>query len=119
MWYTLMSDSGKYVEAEWGWSGTLPVPADYDGDGTDDIAIYQPSSGFWLILYDVETGAQHLQQFGTFQTRPVPGDYDGDGTDDIVVYHRQTGLWSFLNSTEGYKTKSFGWNVVFPPWFRD
>jgi len=29
--------------------GDLPVPEDYDGDGTVDPAIYRPSTGLWAI----------------------------------------------------------------------
>ncbi|MCB0360517.1 MAG: VCBS repeat-containing protein, partial [Bdellovibrionales bacterium] len=40
----------------WGWAenGAIPVPADYDGDGRTDIALYGPTTGRWHLLLSRE-----------------------------------------------------------------
>ena len=38
------------VSVSWGLSTDVPAPADYDGDGKTDPAIFRPSTGLWAIL---------------------------------------------------------------------
>ena len=46
VWYLLESTSGlKYVQ--FGISSDLPTPADYDGDGKTDVAVFRPSENVW------------------------------------------------------------------------
>ena len=33
-----------------GWSQVDPVPADYDGDGAADVAVYHEAGGTWYLL---------------------------------------------------------------------
>ncbi len=60
--------------------------ADFDGDGTADIAIFRPNTGLWAIR-----GGDRVY-FGSGTDKPVPDDYDGDGTDEIAVYRYYNGL---------------------------
>jgi hypothetical protein len=39
-----------FTAQPWGIHGDVLVPADYDGDGKADIAIWRRSTGTWWIL---------------------------------------------------------------------
>ena len=59
----------------------VPVPADYDGDGRTDAAIYQPDTGDWLV-HGTPTPMANL---GVGIGQPGPADHDGDGDDDPAL----------------------------------
>ena len=61
------------------------VPADYDGDGTTDFAVFR--DGTWYVR------GMASVQFGQRGDIPVPGDYNGDGKADFAVFRPATGTW--------------------------
>ena len=73
--------------------GDLPVPADYQGIGRTDLALYRPSTGQSLI--QLNSGAIATYQFGTPTQGdiPVPADYDGSGRIDLAVFRSATDQW--------------------------
>ena len=97
------SDGGQTIA---GWGRVLadvPVPADYNGDGKADLAVYR--DGRWFILRSSD-GVQTTVGWALPQDKPMPGDYDRDGKSDQVVY--RDGVWFIIRSSDGMQT-SVGW----------
>ncbi|WP_405891511.1 matrixin family metalloprotease [Streptomyces sp. NBC_00133] len=63
----------------------VPVPGDYDGDGTLDTAFWVTPGGNWFIQPH-SGGQQRVVQFGQDGDIPVPSDFDHDGKADLAVW---------------------------------
>lgn len=105
IWYVLQSNLGYGFGyfARWGLPGDQPVPADYDGNGKADIAIFRPSTGLWAILpslnqQGVVANQQIGVQWGSSGDIPQPADYDGDLKADQAVYRNFLNIWYIRNS---------------------
>jgi len=85
--------------------GGVPVPADYDGDGRQDAAVFIQRSGVWLIKQSSDNAVRTVQ-FGLSSDKPVPADYDGDGKTDIAVF--RSGTWYILNNGNRFTGVQFG-----------
>ena len=57
---------------QWGQTGDVPVPGDYDGDGKTDFAVWRPGTGEWFVI-DSSTGKPRpaAQQWGDVGDIPV------------------------------------------------
>jgi beta-lactamase superfamily II metal-dependent hydrolase len=75
---------------------SILASGDYDGDGSDDIAVFRSASGLWAVR-----GVTRVY-FGGFSDIPVPGDYDGDGRSDIGIFRSISGLWAVRGVTRAY-----------------
>jgi hypothetical protein len=72
----------------------LTVAGDYNGDGRDDLGIFDPNTANWYVKnLSNDTTLLWDHNWGWSATLPVPSDYDGDGVADLGVFHPGTGNW--------------------------
>jgi FG-GAP-like repeat len=102
------SDNTLVTQLDWGNAALndVAVPADYDGDGRTDIAIFRPLEGNWYIIQSSHpnpSDPQHsaIINWGGQGDKPVPGDYDGDGRADAAVFRPSEGNWYIKKSSDG------------------
>jgi hypothetical protein len=74
------------------------VAGDWDGDGSDTVGVYRPSSGTWFLRNSNSYGAATTFQYGFEGALPIVGDWDGNGTDTIGLYYPPTSTWYLRNS---------------------
>ncbi len=107
VWYITNSGSSSFNFVQFGQNGDKMVPADYDGDGKTDLAIYR--NGIWYELKS-STNTFDVVYFGASTDIPAPADFDGDGKADVAVFRPAEGVWHRLLSSRGnsYSPVPFG-----------
>jgi hypothetical protein len=95
-----------------GENGDLPVAGDWDGNGIDDVGIFRPSAGQFLLrqfgfirvcnpICTVTFGFTTVTvPFGQAGDLPIVGDWDGDGDDTVGVYRPSNTTFFLSNSNQ-------------------
>lgn len=77
----------------------FPVPADYDGDGICDLAVWSGGVGAQFRVLTSTSGfvTTVTYSLGSPSSDPsIVGDYDGDGKADPAIMDANTGQFSYL-----------------------
>ena len=70
-----------------GATGDKPLPADWDGNGSVDVAVYRPAERKLYVLQGPNfNSAFTIGPFGLPGDSPEPADWDGDGKTDFAVW---------------------------------
>ncbi len=96
-WYT-QPLTGGVVNFQLGSTGDIPVPGDYTGDETSDVAVFRPSNGTWYTSTN-PVNNYNAQRWGTTGDIPVQGDYDRDGITDLAIFRPSDSNWYILRSS--------------------
>lgn len=106
-WFILQSSNNQMRVERFGLPTDKLVPADYDGDGRADVAVWRATDGFWYRI-NSSNDTFSATKFGLSEDKPVPADYDGDKKTDIAVFRPSTGIWYLQRSTEGFLAQPWG-----------
>lgn len=86
-WYKSFQDGQPTTTTDWGIASDQFIPADFDGDGRDDYAVFRPGTVGRFYIVQSTTSTMRIEDFGTTgDDATVVGDYNGDGEDDIAVF---------------------------------
>jgi subtilisin family serine protease len=112
IWHIWQS-SGGYRAMNFGLFTDTPIPADYDGDGKTDVAVFRATanpieSDFYVFRSSDNSVA--TASWGTVGDAPFVNDFDGDNKADFAIIRKENGklVWYLNQTTQGFSVLQFG-----------
>lgn len=98
-----MAEAATWAEIHW-----QILAGDWDGDGQDELGLYDPADGS-LRLWPGHGAEVSPRRWATdqFARKAVAGDWDGDGRDSVGLYDHQTMTLDLLDPVD--PTRSQRW----------
>lgn len=116
IWHNNLSIGG-YNAVNFGlYNEDVPVPAMYDSDLANDIAVWRSSTGTFYVLNSANNTFQYFQ-FGASGDNPrITQDFDGDQKADYAVTRKQGGslVWYIYGTISGFRAVQFGIDTDIP-----
>lgn len=95
--WKLRQPDGSARAVQFGGPDDLPLIGDVDGDGSDDLGVYNPANGLWQFdtNLDGKADAELSLQDGQTGGQALLGDWDGDGRSSPALFIDETATWHF------------------------
>jgi hypothetical protein len=91
----------------YGGPSDVALAGDWNGDGTDTLGFYRPSTAFFTLsdqasalVAGIPTTTYNFG-YGSLGDRPVVGDWDGNGRDSVGVYRASIKYFYLRNTLSG------------------
>ena len=112
-WHVFRSSDNQTKNFEWGIAADADslAPADFDGDGKTDYAIWRETEQNFYI-YNSSDNSVRVENFGLAGDKLTVGDWDGDGKDDVSVYRDGAQSYFYYRASSNNPNS----NITFLPW---